>query len=165
MVKAYRLARQWDEADRYNSFREKYEIHPSFRFNGESILIYGDGKLFIDENSYIGWYSTIQLASEHSVRIGKNCRIGHNVRIYTSSLIPDQDFGNYSDLKRRSGNVVIQDNVWIGANVFINPGVTIGENSIVGANSVVTKDIPRFSIYGGVPSKLIRNKSITIDAK
>ena len=48
--------------------------------------------------------------------------------------------------------------VLIGANVFINPGTTVGENSVVGSNSVVTKNIPPFTIYGGVPAKLIRKK-------
>jgi maltose O-acetyltransferase len=161
-LKIYRTIRQWDQRERYNSFRRKYNIHNSFRFNGELILFYGEGKLFAGENSYIGGGSTIQAEKDCLVSIGKNCRISHNVRIYTSSAIPDQDFSNYNQLKKKSGNVIIEDNVWIGVNVFINPGITIGENSVIGANSVVTKDIDPFAICGGIPAKLIRYK--TIDA-
>jgi maltose O-acetyltransferase len=56
--------------------------------------------------------------------------------------------------------VIFYDYCWVGANVFISPGVNIGSNAIVGANSVVTKDIPSFEIWGGVPAKFIRRKKI-----
>ena len=160
VIKLFRLAKGWERDERYDEFKKKYNIHTSFRFNGESILLYGKGRILLGENSYIGSYSTIQSAERYSVVIGRNCRISHNVRIYTASAAPDQDFSNYDNLNKKSGDVVIQDNVWIGANVFINPGITIGENSIVGANSVVIKDVPAHSIYGGVPAKLIRYKSM-----
>ena len=93
------------------------------------------------------------------VKIGDGCRISHNVRIYTQTLEPDQDFSK-KDKVMKTGDVIIGNYVWIGANVFINPGISIGDNSVIGANSVVTKDIPAFSIFGGVPAKLIRAKSI-----
>ena len=54
------------------------------------------------------------------------------------------------------GDIVIGNDVWIGANVTIVNGVTIGDGAVIGANSIVTKDIPPYSIYGGVPAKCIR---------
>lgn len=110
-------------------------------------------------NSYIGEKSTIQAYPGCRVEIGRNCMISHNVRIYTQSNLADWDFSN-SPIPEKVGNVIVEDYVWIGANVFINPRVTIGTNSIVGANSVVTKDIPPFSIYGGNPARLIRQKRL-----
>ncbi len=86
--------------------------------------------------------------------------ISHNVRIYTQSNLADWDFSN-SPIPEKVGNVIVENYVWIGANIFINSGVTIGTNSIVGANSVVTKDIPPFSVYGGVPAKFIRQKKLS----
>ena len=35
------------------------------------------------------------------------------------------------------------------------PGVTIGHGSVVGTGAVVTKDVPAYSVVGGVPAKII----------
>ena len=52
--------------------------------------------------------------------------------------------------------VTIKDHVWIGANATILKGVTIGEGAVIAAGSVVTKDVPPYSLYGGVPAKLLK---------
>jgi maltose O-acetyltransferase len=143
----------------YKYFRSKYNIHKSFRFNGNRIHFYGNGKIIIAQNSYVGENTNIQSDNNCIVKIGKECMISHNVRIYSSSAVADQDF-SINSVEIKYGNVLIGDYVWIGANVFIGPGVKIGNNSVIGANSVVTKDVAEFSIVGGVPAKLIRYKSL-----
>ena len=55
-------------------------------------------------------------------------------------------------------DVIIEEDVWCGANVCILKGVTIGRGSIIAAGAVVTKDIPPYSIAGGVPAKVIRKR-------
>ena len=55
-------------------------------------------------------------------------------------------------------DVMIEEDVWLGANVTILKGVTIGRGSIVAAGAVVTKDVPRYSIVGGVPAKIIKQR-------
>lgn len=144
----------------YSEFRKKYNLPESFRFNGSYILFYGDGELVVDENSYIGSYSSIQIGFGCKVEIGANCRISHNVRIYTTTAVVDQVFDNGNPVTYKSNNVTIGHGVWIGANVFINPGISIGNNAIIGANSVVTKDVDANAIVGGVPAKLIRFKNL-----
>jgi maltose O-acetyltransferase len=145
---------------KYSLIKDKYNLPKDFKFNGKEIVFYGNGKINIGSNSYIGSYSTIYSNKDNKVEIGNNCNISHNVRIYTLSNIPDVDF-NVKPITNKKGDVIIGNAVWIGANVFINPGITIGENAIVGANSVVTKDIEPMAIYGGVPAKFIRYKKIS----
>jgi maltose O-acetyltransferase len=142
---------------RYSYYRKTYAISTDFKFNGTDIRIYGDGKFEPGNHSYIGTNSTIQLNTGNKVKIGNHCQISHNVRMYTSTDIADQDFLS-GKRKTKSGDIIIGDGVWIGANVFINPGVSIGNNSIIGANSVVTKDVPEKAIYSGIPAKLLRFK-------
>jgi maltose O-acetyltransferase len=157
--KIYITGKYLDLERRYGGFRKRYEIHPDFRFNGDGIILLGNGEICAGAHSYIGENSTIQAYDGCKVVIGNHCSISHNVRIYTQSSLVDQDF-SVLPLKNKTGNVIIEDFVWIGANVFINPGLKIGRNSIVGANSVVTRDVEPFSIVGGVPAKLIRFKNL-----
>lgn len=159
LVKIFRKLQTWERTERYDKLRKRYGIPDSFKFNGANIVIYGAGEFHVGDCSYVGENSSIQVSKGTTVTIGQNCRISHNVRMYTASALADVDF-RFSDAgAKKVGDIIIKDYVWIGANVFINPGVTIGENSVVGANSVVTKDVPPFSIYGGVPAKLIRKKT------
>jgi maltose O-acetyltransferase len=148
----------WSNAYRYENYRSKYDLDPTFRFNGWEIQFYGEGHINIGRDTYIGRYSSVQSEKGYFVKIGEGCAISHNVRIYTKTYVPDQDFS--MERAKKSANVVIGNYVWIGANVLINPGVTIGENSIIGANSVVTRDVEPWSIVGGVPAKLIRMKQV-----
>lgn len=55
--------------------------------------------------------------------------------------------------------IIIKRNAWIGANATILPGVTIGESAIVAAGAVVSKDVPAYTVVGGVPAKFIKSIS------
>lgn len=145
--------------NKYDIIKKKYNLPKSFKFNGDGILMYGNGKIIIGENCYIGQFSSIQVNNNCEVRIGENSALSHNIRIYTTSYVSDQDF-SLPKKNVYSKNVIIGKGVWIGANVIINPGVEIGDNSIIGANSIVTKNIPTNSICGGVPAKIIRLKNV-----
>ncbi|WP_099293693.1 DapH/DapD/GlmU-related protein [Butyricimonas sp. Marseille-P3923] len=52
--------------------------------------------------------------------------------------------------------VKIGDGVWIGSRVTILDGVTIGANSIIAAGAVVNRDVPPYSIVGGVPAQVLK---------
>lgn len=52
--------------------------------------------------------------------------------------------------------ISIGNDVWIGENVVILPGVTIGNGSIIAAGAVVNKDVPDYSVVGGVPGKVLK---------
>lgn len=72
---------------------------------------------------------------------------------YVNPNIPIKDQGNRA---KKDDRVLIERGTWIGTNAVIVGNVHIGKNCVIGANSVVTKDIPDYSIVGGVPAKIIR---------
>ena len=56
------------------------------------------------------------------------------------------------------GDIVIGNDVWIGYEAVVMAGVTIGDGAIIGARAVVTRDVPPYTIVGGVPAKEIRKR-------
>lgn len=56
------------------------------------------------------------------------------------------------------GDVIIGNDVWIGYEAVIMAGVTVGDGAIIGTRAVVTKDVPPYTIVGGVPAKPIRKR-------
>lgn len=70
----------------------------------------------------------------------------------------------YDAIRAPGGSIIkhrrttIGSDVWIGTRAYISQGVTIGHGSIVAAHAVVTKDVPPYSIVGGVPAKVIRSR-------
>lgn len=70
----------------------------------------------------------------------------------------DLDKSNVTDAWDNKGDIVIENDVWIGYEAVIMQGVTIGDGAIIGTRAVVTKDVPPYSIVGGVPAKPIRKR-------
>ncbi len=56
------------------------------------------------------------------------------------------------------GDIVVGSDAWIGYEAVILAGVTIGDGAIIGTRAVVTKDVPPYTIVGGVPAKPIRKR-------
>ena len=56
------------------------------------------------------------------------------------------------------GDIVVGNDVWIGYEAVILAGVTVGDGAIIGARAVVTKDVPPYTIVGGVPARPIRRR-------
>ncbi len=68
------------------------------------------------------------------------------------------DKADVTDSWDNKGDIVIGNDVWIGYEAVIMAGVTIGDGAIIGTRAVVTKDVPPYTIVGGVPAKPIRNR-------
>ncbi len=142
----------------YNLIKDDY-LRTRIKKIGKNVLIAqpsdisGMDKISIGNNNYIGKNSVI--SGEGGLIIGNNCSISSELLIYTWN----HDYKNSNVLpfskERIFKPVIIEDNVWIGRRVTIAPGVKIGEGSIIGIGSVVTKDVPKLSIVGGNPAKLI----------
>ena len=100
------------------------------------------------------WWDTFVCLKK--IDILEETYIGGGCEIY------DTDFHSLSSEKRRNdknlpgGSILIGPRAFIGGFCTILKNVTIGEGAVVGANSLVTKDVPSFEIWAGVPAKFIR---------
>lgn len=52
----------------------------------------------------------------------------------------------------------LESNAWVFAGAFIGPGVTLGEGAVAAARAVVVKDVAPWTIVGGNPARVIRER-------
>lgn len=65
---------------------------------------------------------------------------------------------NVTNAWDNKGDIVVGSDVWIGYEAVILAGVTIGDGAIIGTRAVVTKDVPPYTIVGGIPANPIRKR-------
>ena len=126
-----------------------------------------DGWVWFRDNVTIWFPEGISIGGGSTV--GENCfldgygglTIGRFVQMAHGTSVIAEDHG-FATRKvpigrqtKTPGPIVIGDDVWVGCGVRILKGVTIGTGAIIGAGSVVTKDVPPYSIVGGVPARVI----------
>jgi len=127
-------------------------------FIGRNTIIYcQNGNIEIGDHANIG--SNCQVFSARSVTIGKKALVAAYVYFVGGGHIYDDPDIPVIDQGRTAKGLVVGDNVWVGAGAKILDGVTIGEGAIVAAGAVVTHSFEDKSIVGGVPAKLIGNRS------
>lgn len=97
------------------------------------------------------------------ITVSNGLIIEKNVLITEGVLISDTIHGyedaNVPIIKQRMfnrGPIRIKEGAWIGNGARIVGSVTIGKNSVVGANSYVDKDVPDYTIVGGIPAKVLK---------
>lgn len=57
--------------------------------------------------------------------------------------------------------IVLEDEVWIGAGATLLPGVRVGQGSVVAAGAVVNRDVPPFTVVGGVPARVLKELDLS----
>jgi virginiamycin A acetyltransferase len=106
--------------------------------------------------------------------IGKFCALARGVRFIMNganhkisgfSTYPFQIFGNGWELVTPQpgdlpykGDTIIGNDVWLGYDALVMPGVKIGDGAIVAARSVVISDVPAYSVVGGNPAKVLKQR-------
>ncbi len=84
--------------------------------------------------------------------IGDGTLIGHNVVLATLN----HDLAPEKRQQLHPAPIRIGCGVWIGANATVTSGVTIGDYAVVAAGAVVNRDIPAYTVVGGVPARVIK---------
>ena len=156
-------------------------LAPLYQHRAFSAKIYGSVRMdtppyrrfSIGKRSVVESFSCINNAVGDVVigdytRIGLHCTvigpvtIGNHVNLAQGITVSALNH-NFEDTRLRideqgvnTSEIIIDDDVWIGANAVITAGVHIGRHSVVAAGAVVTKDVPEYSVVGGVPAKVIR---------
>jgi len=115
---------------------------------------------------FLGEHTSLACGSFISTPKGRlivkdNCSIAENLTVHTGNhaRIVGKFVSDINSTNKPEGydrDVIIENDVWIGCNVTILSGVHIGRGATVAAGAVVNKDVPPYSIVGGVPAKLIK---------
>jgi acetyltransferase-like isoleucine patch superfamily enzyme len=115
-------------------------------------------KIEIGDGTSIHFY--FHCGAFQSVKIGKNVLIAG--RVYITDH--DHVFSDPNTPPRHAAwevkPVIIEDEVWIGEGAVILKGVRVGKRAVIGANAVVTKDVPPYTVVGGVPAKVLKSIEI-----
>lgn len=155
----------------FNKFGNNNTIRKGVRIlkTDHAILCIGN-ECVIDENAVllltkpapsleIGNYVTIGRGTIISIKdtllIGDYSLIGPYVQIIDNNHTTKRN-NLIKYQKSTIKPITIGQDCWIGSGAKILAGVTIGNGAVVGANAVVTKNVPPFSIVGGVPARIIK---------
>lgn len=121
----------------------------------------------VDVGNYT--YGPINILSDNNLsklHIGHYCSIGPETLFVLNSEHDYKTFSTYpfkticlddkTNEAESKGDIWVDDDVWIGTRATIMSGVHIGQGAVIGACALVTKDVPPYSIVGGVPAKIIK---------
>lgn len=127
------------------------EQHVYFHFDG----MYRSGpSIFIGDRTFIG--SGCEFNISNAASIGNDCLIASGCKFidhdhsFTSRDIPINVQNNCA-----IGAITIANDVWLGVNVVVLKNVNIGKGVVVAAGSVVTKSIPSYEIWAGIPARKV----------
>ena len=132
-----------------------------------------------DSRVTIGRYSygtpTLKVWGEADrIEIGSFCSIAEAVVIlgggeHRTDWISTYPFSQVFDLGEKAivghpatkGPTIIEHDVWLGFGCTVLSGVRIGSGAVVGAGAVVSKDVPPYTIVGGNPATVLRQRFST----
>lgn len=111
-------------------------------------------RIEIGQGCFINSGVRFECAPNVTIKIGDRVQIGPRCSFETMNhsvvLLEKNKRGGFP------GSIVVEDDVWLAAQVIILPGVRIGRGSVVAAGAVVSKNVPPFTLVGGVPARIIK---------
>jgi len=105
-------------------------------------------------NSLVGEYSVIR--GQGGVEIGDRVYTSPFTQIIAVNHVFDDPSRPFVDQGITAEGIVIEDDVWLGAGAVITDGVRVGQGAVVAAGAVVTRDVPPYTVVGGVPARIIK---------
>lgn len=154
---AERLALKWISEIPSHHIRNFFYRHIYLIDMADKVVIYTGAEIRNPTSLKIGRGSIIGdnaiLDAREGIEIGKNVCFASGVHIWT--LQHDYRDPYFACNPEHCGPVKIKDRAWIGPRTIILHDVTIGEGAVVAAGAVVTKDVPPYTLVGGVPAKVI----------
>lgn len=151
----------------YSFFHNYFGIRRSnFAKIGDNVILtppYSMGPLKnieIGDSVGIGPYACFSTPNAKIIIKG-NCAIAEHFTIHTGNHARIlgkfvTDINEENKPKGLDHDVIIEKDVWIGSNVTILAGVRVGRGATIAAGAVVNKDVPPYTIVGGVPAKVIK---------
>jgi acetyltransferase-like isoleucine patch superfamily enzyme len=116
------------------------------------VEVFSPWRLVVGSHTNIGRHA--HLDARGDLTIGNNVNISDEVAVWTA----EHDI-QAEDFPITRGPVVVGDRVWLCFRSIVLPGVSLGEGCVVASGAVVTKDVPPFTVVGGIPAKVIGDRS------
>ena len=128
---------------RWNDFRDQFMtvqhpnsyVSPSASIGKGAVLQFGtvlSSDAILGDGTLLNW----------------NATVGHHANIGSGSVVnPGASV---------SGNCTLGNGVLIGTGARVLEGITIGDHAVIGAGAVVTKHVPSYARYVGVPARAIK---------
>ena len=129
-------------------------------------------RVLVDYGTYIRYPHKVKIGND--VAINRGCHffpslmsrdsyitlkdrvvLGPQVTFYGAGQDPSK-----RDLPDVAASITVESDVYIGGNSIVRYGVTIGEGAVIATGSVVVKDVPAWTIVGGVPAKFIAHREL-----
>lgn len=127
---------------------------------------------FLANSIPMSMYTRAKIYRRLGAKIGKDCLlgkvsidgiypqdvvIGDGCTITTGTVLLTHfyDTKNLSEHAYYRGQICIGNHCYVGMNTIFSKPVTVGDGAVIGAGSVVTKDIPPYEVWAGVPARFI----------
>jgi acetyltransferase-like isoleucine patch superfamily enzyme len=124
--------------------------------HGAMLKGYYKNEMVIGRGTWIGQGCFFHSAG--GIRIGANVGVGPQVKIFTSWHIEEGRGKPILHSKIEFAPVVVEDDVDLGIGTTVMPGVTIGRGAQIGAGAVITRDVPAYEVWIGVPARKLRDR-------
>lgn len=123
----------------------------------KTATIHSSAKIWAPWNLIMKDYSTlgpkVDCYNQGTITIGSHTTISQKSYLCASSHDICDPYNNLILCP-----IEIADQVWVAADAFIGPNVRIGQGAVVGARSAVFKNVEPWTVVGGNPAKVLKQR-------